>query len=56
MLAAAKSSPKKSMNLNEEEKKAEIVRLLGGDMQNEFAEKHAQEMLKQAQQFKNALN
>ena len=41
--------------LDEAQKKKEIVRLLGGDGENEYAEKHAEEMLKQAQQFKDNL-
>ena len=41
--------------LDEAQKKKEIVRLLGGDGENEYAEKHAEEMLKQAQQFKDHL-
>ena len=45
----------KVLLLDEEEKKKEIVRLLGGDGANEYAEKHAEEILKQAQQFKNSL-
>ena len=46
----------KVLLLSDEERKTEIVRLLGGDGQNEYAEKHAEEMLKQAEQFKNSLN
>ena len=46
----------KVLLLSDEERKKEIVRLLGGDGQNEYAEKHAEEMLKQAEQFKNSLN
>lgn len=46
----------KVLLLEEEQKMEEIVRLLGGDKQNEFAEKHAKEMLKQARQFKDGLN
>ena len=42
--------------LDETQKMEEVVRLLGGDKENEFAEKHAKEMLKQAQQFKDSLN
>ncbi|MBQ8429164.1 MAG: DNA repair protein RecN [Clostridia bacterium] len=46
----------KVLLLEEEQKMEEIVRLLGGDKQNEFAEKHAKEILKQARQFKDGLN
>jgi DNA repair ATPase RecN len=42
--------------LSPEEKTGEIVRLLGGDTREEFAFKHAQELLKQANDYKNTLN
>ncbi len=35
---------------------AEIVRLLGGDEQDEYAFKHAEELLKQAKEYKNSIN
>lgn len=43
-------------SLNEEEKTQEIVRLLGGNVCDEFAYKHAQELLKQAKEYKKTLN
>ena len=42
--------------LNEEEKKKEIVRLLGGDVDDEYAGKHAEELLKQAKEYKTTIN
>ena len=39
--------------LDEVGKKREIVRLLGGDEKDEFALKHAEELLKQAEEYKN---
>ncbi len=42
--------------LSAEEKKLEIVRLLGGDSKDEFAYKHAEELLKQAKEYKNSIN
>ncbi len=42
--------------LNEAGKKAEIVRLLGGEEGDEFAFKHAEELLKQAKEYKNSIN
>ncbi len=42
--------------LTAEQRKREIVRLLGGNEGNEYAEKHALEMLKQAQEYKEKLN
>lgn len=42
--------------LNSEEKKAEIVRLLGGNEKDEYAFKHAEELLKQAKEYKNSIN
>ncbi len=41
--------------LNEEEKKEEIVRLLGGNSGDDFAYKHAEELLKQAKEYKIAI-
>ncbi len=41
--------------LNEEEKIGEIVRLLGGDEKDEYAKKHAEELLKQAKEYKSSL-
>jgi DNA repair protein RecN (Recombination protein N) len=38
--------------LDETSKKREIVRLLGGDEKDEFALKHAEELLKQAEEYK----
>ena len=37
------------------EKTREIVRLLGGSTEEEFAVKHAQELLKQAQEYKKSI-
>ena len=42
--------------LNDKEKKLEIVRLLGGNDGDEYAEKHAEELLKQAKEYKNSIN
>ncbi len=42
--------------LDEEGKKAEIVRLLGGNQKDEYAFKHAEELLKQAKEYKNSIN
>ena len=41
--------------LNEESKKREIVRLLGGNDNDEYALKHAEELLKQAQEYKKSI-
>ncbi len=41
--------------LNEDSKLQEIVRLLGGTDNDEFAKKHAQELLEQAKEYKKAL-
>jgi DNA repair protein RecN (Recombination protein N) len=41
--------------LNDKEKKLEIVRLLGGNDGDEYAEKHAEELLKQAKEYKNSI-
>ena len=43
-------------SLDEEEKKKEIVRLLGGSDTDEYAAKHAEELLKQAKEYKNSIN
>ncbi len=42
-------------SLNQEEKILEIVRLLGGTKGDEYAEKHAQELLTQAETYKTTL-
>lgn len=42
--------------LNESDKTKEIVRLLGGDDRDEFAFRHAEELLRQAKEYKNAVN
>ena len=42
--------------LDETGKEREIVRLLGGEMRDEFATKHAQELLKQAKEYKNTIS
>jgi DNA repair ATPase RecN len=42
--------------LDEREKTEEIVRLLGGEAGEEFAWKHAEELVKQATEYKRALN
>jgi DNA repair protein RecN (Recombination protein N) len=44
------------MPLNEDNKVQEIVRLLGGNEQNEFALKHAEELIKQAKEYKNSIS
>ena len=41
--------------LDEKGKLSELVRLLGGNKQDEFALKHAQELLSQAQNYKKSL-
>ena len=41
--------------LDEEQKLYEIVRLLGGNNQDEYARKHAEELIKQAESYKKAL-
>ena len=43
-------------SLNEEEQKKEIVRLLGGSDGDEYAAKHAEDLLKQAKEYKNSIN
>lgn len=43
-------------SLDEEEKKKEIVRLLGGCETDEYAARHAEELLKQAKEYKNSIN
>ena len=45
----------KVLELDEISKTKEIVRLLGGNEQDEFAQKHAQELLKQAEEYKKSL-
>lgn len=42
--------------LDEEGRRAEIVRLLGGEKEDEYAYKHAVELLKQAAEYKNSIN
>lgn len=42
--------------LNEREKTEEIVRLLGGDKGDEFAVRHAEELIKQAKEYKTDIN
>jgi len=42
--------------LSETEKVGEVVRLLGGELGDVFAEKHAKELIKQAETYKNSLN
>lgn len=44
------------LTLGEEEKTAEIVRLLGGEEKDDFAHKHAEELLRQSKAYKNGLN
>ena len=41
--------------LNSCEKVKEIVRLLGGEENDEFATKHAQELIKQAETYKKSV-
>ena len=41
--------------LSKDEKMLEIVRLLGGEDSDEYAIKHAEELLKQAQEYKDAI-
>ncbi|MBE5746698.1 MAG: DNA repair protein RecN [Clostridiales bacterium] len=41
--------------LNEEQKTLEIVRLLGGEGGDEYAYKHAEELIKQAKEYKNSI-
>lgn len=43
-------------NLDEKGRLQEIVRLLGGTNEDEFALKHAEELLKQAKEYKNSIN
>ena len=45
----------KVVELDGTSKTKEIVRLLGGNEQDEFAQKHAQELLKQAEEYKKSL-
>ena len=42
--------------LDEESKVQEVVRLLGGEEGEEFALKHAKELVKQAKEYKNTIN
>ena len=42
--------------LSEAEKTKELVRLLGGNDGDEYAIKHAEELLKQAKEYKNNIN
>ena len=42
--------------LDEEGRRAELVRLLGGEKADEYAYKHAVELLKQAEEYKNTIN
>ncbi len=42
--------------LDSTSQRAEIVRLLGGDERDEYAFKHAEELLKQANEYKNSIN
>ncbi len=42
--------------LSSAEKQTEIVRLLGGNVGDDFAYKHAEELLKQAKEYKNSIN
>ncbi len=44
------------LSLDEKAQKAEIVRLLGGNQKDEYAFKHAEELLKQAKEYKNSIN
>lgn len=46
----------KVLRLSDEERVAELVRLLGGDAGSEFAEKHAKEMIDSAKKLKNILS
>ncbi len=43
-------------SLDETAQREEIVRLLGGESGDEFAHKHAEELLKQANKYKNSIN
>ncbi len=46
----------KVKSLDDEAQKAEIVRLLGGESGDEYAYKHAEELLKQAKEYKKSIN
>ncbi len=46
----------KVIALDENGRKAEVVRLLGGGKTDEYAAKHAEELLKQAEEYKNSIN
>ena len=52
----AKKTLTKVYKLNEMQKIREIVRLLGGEANDEYAVKHAEELLKQAKEYKNSIN
>ncbi len=41
--------------LDEAEKRAEVIRLLGGELQDDFAKLHAEELIKKANEYKEAL-
>jgi DNA repair ATPase RecN len=43
------------LELDENAKTNEIIRLLGGNSNDEFAKKHAEELLKQSKEYKNTL-
>ncbi len=43
------------LELDENSKANEIIRLLGGNSNDEFAKKHAEELLKQSKEYKNTL-
>ena len=43
-------------NLNENEKVAEITRLIGGSVDSQSAVVHAKELIEKAKEFKNSLN
>ena len=45
----------KVLSLDDKQKTSEIIRLLGGNVGDEYAERHAYELLKQAQDFKASL-
>ena len=45
----------KVLELDEKAKTDEIIRLLGGNAGDEFAKKHAEELLKQSKEYKNTL-
>ena len=41
--------------LDESQKTLEIVRVLGGESSDEYAIKHAEELIKQAKEYKNSI-